>query len=379
MCLFCFVCSFRSSHFTSSFLLPSGDHFSSHSFTSKPHITTHTLFAMSTESDLLWSLFNDSTKAELPFFAPLPQVDAPPPESFDSEFSELEFDGPVQLPIQLEDNFTTIRGSTPVFTSPSAFTHSTESGYDIAASEYSYVGYPASNYSMPLDMAFHNVRVSSEYGGVDTMHDSIYPAAFPNSFGPLPPSPSPSPPVRVAKALSDYGPSKPRQSHFGISPDHLSLPHQHPTSAVPTVLSVRAPDTQSSTGPSRAHQCPNCNRGKTISFLFFLKQSRTNDTFPAFARAFNLKTHMDTHNPDRSKPFICPHSSCKRSFSRKHDLQRHRTAIHRDQGSSSSVYSDSSRVSKPLIGVTAGTRAWCDKCGKGHVGREGGCDCNDVK
>ncbi|KAI9445070.1 hypothetical protein H4582DRAFT_1805696 [Lactarius indigo] len=314
---------------------------------------------MSTESDLLWSLFNDSTKAELPFFAPLPQVDAPPPESFDNEFSELEFDGPVQLPIQLEDSFTNLRGSPPVFTSPSAFSHSTESGYDIAASEYSFVGYPASNYSMPLDMAFHNVRVSSEYGGVDTMHDSIYSSAFHHSsFGPLPPSPSPSPPVRVAKALSDYGPSKPRQPHFGISPDNLSLPRPHPTPAVPTILSVQTPDAQTNTGPNRAHQCPNCNR--------------------AFARAFNLKTHMDTHNPERSKPFICPHSSCKRSFSRKHDLQRHRTAIHRDQASSS-VYSDSSRVSKPAIGVTAGTRAWCEKCGKGHVGREGGCDCNDVK
>ncbi|KAN0134858.1 hypothetical protein V8E53_007232 [Lactarius tabidus] len=312
------------------------------------------------DSDLLWSLFNDSTKAELPFFAPLPQVDAPPPESFDNEFSELDFEGPVQLPIQLEDNFTNIRGSTPIFTSPSAFTHSTESAYDIAASEYSYVGYPASNYSMPLDMAFHhNVRVSSEYGGVDAIHDSIYPPTFHNSFGPLPPSPSPSPPVRVTKARSDYGPSKTCQSHFGISPDNLSLPRQHPTPAVPTVLSVRQTDSQTNTGASRAHQCPNCNR--------------------AFARAFNLKTHMDTHNPERAKPFVCPYSSCKRSFSRKHDLQRHRTAIHRDQASSSSVYSDSSRISKPAIGVTAGTRAWCDKCGKGHVGREGGCECNDVK
>ncbi|KAH9004314.1 hypothetical protein EDB86DRAFT_2162469 [Lactarius hatsudake] len=211
---------------------------------------------------------------------------------------------------------------------------------------------------MPLDLAFHNVRVSSEYGGVDTMHDSIYSSAFRGSFGPLPPSPSPSPPVRVAKALSDYGPSKPRQPHFGISPDNLSLPRPHPTPAVPTVLSVQSPDAQTNPSPNRAHQCPNCNR--------------------AFARAFNLKTHMDTHNPERAKPFVCPHSSCKRSFSRKHDLQRHRTAIHRDQASSS-VYSDSSRVSKPAIGVTAGTRAWCEKCGKGHVGREGGCDCNDVK
>jgi hypothetical protein len=243
-------------------------HFSSHRFTLEPHITTSSPFAMSAaESDLLWSLFNDSTKAELPFFAPLPQVDAPPPESFDNEFSELDFEGPVQLPIQLEDNFTNIRGSTPVFTSPSAFTHSTESAYDIAASEYSYVGYPASNYSMPLDMAFHhNVRVSSEYGGVDPMHDSIYPPTFHNSFGPLPPSPSPSPPVRVTKARSDYGPSKSRQSHFGISPDNLSLPRQHATPTVPTVLSVQAPDSQTNTGPNRAHQCPNCNRGRHFFF-----------------------------------------------------------------------------------------------------------------
>jgi hypothetical protein len=265
--MFWFVWVDSAVHFTPS-LGFSVFHFSSHRFTLEPHITTCSLFAMSTaDSDLLWSLFNDSTKAELPFFAPLPQVDAPPPESFDNEFSELDFEGPVQLPIQLEDNFTNIRGSTPIFTSPSAFTHSTESAYDIAASEYSYVGYPASNYSMPLDMAFHhNVRVSSEYGGVDAIHDSIYPPTFHNSFGPLPPSPSPSPPVRVTKARSDYGPSKTCQSHFGISPDNLSLPRQHPTPAVPTVLSVRATDLQTNTGASRAHQCPNCNRGKNFFF-----------------------------------------------------------------------------------------------------------------
>ncbi|KAI0307936.1 hypothetical protein B0F90DRAFT_1664892 [Multifurca ochricompacta] len=221
---------------------------------------------MSTDSDILWSWLSESTKADLPFFAPLPQVDAPPPESFDNEFEELEFDG-AQLPIQLEDTFSTLRGTTPVFTgSPSAFTQSTESGYDIANSEYSYLGYPTSNYSMPLDIAFQNVRVSSDYGAIDTLHDPIYTPSFPNdlaSFGPLPPSPSASPPIRVTKSQSDYGSSKPRQSHFGISPDNLSLHHQRLTPTVPTALPVQViSETQPHTGPGRVHQCPNCSRGR---------------------------------------------------------------------------------------------------------------------
>ncbi|PWN24011.1 hypothetical protein BCV69DRAFT_232692, partial [Microstroma glucosiphilum] len=53
----------------------------------------------------------------------------------------------------------------------------------------------------------------------------------------------------------------------------------------------------------------------------------------AFARAYNLNTHFATHDPDpnRAKPFPCPYPSCKsefRSFSRKHDLQRHIASTH---------------------------------------------------
>lgn len=216
---------------------------------------------MSTE-ECLWSFLGEAAKPDLPFFPPLPQADAPPPESFDTEFEGLEFEG-VQLP---EDPFSQFRGSTPVFISPSAFTHSTESGYDLAASEYSY-GYPHSNYSMPLDIAFQNVRVSSEYGGVDPLQNPAYPPAFNDlsSFGTLPPTPSPSPPLRMGKAQSDYGPSKSRQSHFGISPDNLSLHRQQPTTpTVPPVLPVQVSDKQSHAGHGKAHQCPNCNRGKII-------------------------------------------------------------------------------------------------------------------
>jgi hypothetical protein len=213
---------------------------------------------MSTDTDF-WTLFSEDTKAGLPFFAPLPQADAPSAESFDNEIEGLEFDETVPLPA-LDNTFSTFRDSTPVFTSPSVFSHSTESGYDIAASEYSYVHYPPSNYSMPLDMAFQGVRVGSEYGGIETMHDPMYPSPFPNDFGALPPSPSASPPLRLAKAQSDYGPSKPpRHPHLAISPENLSLPQN----TTPAVLTVQAtPDTQRHSGPGRMHQCPNCNRGK---------------------------------------------------------------------------------------------------------------------
>ena len=54
---------------------------------------------------------------------------------------------------------------------------------------------------------------------------------------------------------------------------------------------------------------------------------------PAFARAYNLKTHIQTHDPNRLKPYACHHKSCGRSFSRKHDLTRHIQSKHTDLGS----------------------------------------------
>jgi hypothetical protein len=85
---------------------------------------------------------------------------------------------------------------------------------------------------------------------------------------------------------------------------------------------------------------------------------------------------MATHDPNRLKPHVCPHRSCGRSFSRKHDLGRHIISIHRDESVASSHHSNSSKNS---IGVEQGNRSWCDVCGKGAVGRSAQCDCAEIK
>lgn len=86
--------------------------------------------------------------------------------------------------------------------------------------------------------------------------------------------------------------------------------------------------------PKKRHKCTVCGRG--------------------FARVFNLKSHVQTHDPLRPKPHQCPHHMCKRSFSRLHDLERHRQGIHSDgplvdakrQGVSPSVVRAQSRMQR---------------------------------
>ncbi len=52
----------------------------------------------------------------------------------------------------------------------------------------------------------------------------------------------------------------------------------------------------------------------------------------AFDRAFNLKTHMATHDAERDKPYVCPLDGCGRDFARKHDCQRHVRTVHIKRG-----------------------------------------------
>ncbi|KAI7822523.1 hypothetical protein BC939DRAFT_380865, partial [Gamsiella multidivaricata] len=48
----------------------------------------------------------------------------------------------------------------------------------------------------------------------------------------------------------------------------------------------------------------------------------------AFSRLFNLNTHERTHDRSKARLFACPEQDCKKSFTRKNDLQRHQISIH---------------------------------------------------
>ncbi|ETW77829.1 hypothetical protein HETIRDRAFT_157336 [Heterobasidion irregulare TC 32-1] len=43
----------------------------------------------------------------------------------------------------------------------------------------------------------------------------------------------------------------------------------------------------------------------------------------SFATRWNLKTHMDLHDPNRMKLFACTHKGCHYASARKNDLKRH--------------------------------------------------------
>jgi len=46
-----------------------------------------------------------------------------------------------------------------------------------------------------------------------------------------------------------------------------------------------------------------------------------------FQRNFNLRSHKQTHQPMRDKPFACNHYDCEKRFVRKTDLIRHEQSV----------------------------------------------------
>lgn len=116
-------------------------------------------------------------------------------------------------------------------------------------------------------------------------------------------------------------------------------------------------------GSQKRFQCPKCSR--------------------AFARAYNLNTHLSTHDPDpsRAKPFPCPYKSCKaeggRSFSRKHDLQRHVASVHEWEPEpgvnerTGEVVEGGDTGGLASLGLGApGKKFRCEKCSRAFVRRD---------
>ncbi|THV06067.1 hypothetical protein K435DRAFT_773547 [Dendrothele bispora CBS 962.96] len=327
----------------------------------------------------------------LPYHAPA-DVLAPHPDLFDSEldsslagFDELQFQ---LLTVENNDAFSFLRSDTPTCGPPSTITVSSESAsaYDsYSAHSESLYNYPqspyaASNYSFPLEleMDFQRIRVDpvADYANNHASQVNSLDAVDPSAFGSLPPTPPRSPPNHAQagakvytgrSSFSDYGPpsrnsiSHDYYSQVNYGATHLNAPTVSPVHVnsqlpvVPSIPLVASPE-EFKGDPRKKYKCTICPR--------------------AFARAYNLKTHMATHDPNRLKPHVCPHRSCGRSFSRKHDLGRHLISIHRDESVCSSQHSKSSKHS---IGVEKGPRSWCEHCGKGSIGRNVECECNDVK
>ncbi|KAF9015017.1 hypothetical protein BDQ17DRAFT_1385834 [Cyathus striatus] len=328
------------------------------------------------------------------FFQTPADILAPHPDLFESDIDSnlAAFGDQLQLlTVDSNDAYSILRADHLGPCGPlSTITVSSESAYDsLSTRSESYYNHPtsphpSSNYSFPLDleMDFQRVRVESEYSAthpsaLSLMDDSI----DPTSFGPLPPTPPRSPHVPMTShkpyeksfprsSYSDYGPprrsSMSQQDYYQIG---FSAPAMGPTVSplhVSPQLSTVPVQQQAQIGeeykgdPRKKYKCPSCPR--------------------AFARAYNLKTHMSTHDPNRLKPHVCPHASCARSFSRKHDLGRHLVSIHRDDSILSSHHSVSSVSTKNnVIGVENGPRRWCESCGKSWVGRATPCSCHDVK
>ncbi|KAF7320023.1 MED6-domain-containing protein [Mycena kentingensis (nom. inval.)] len=314
---------------------------------------------------------------------------APHPDLFELEL-DADLAGFDDQELQLlaidaqHDAYALYRSDTPTRGPPSNITASSESAYNESLSNYSESFYsyphspqPPSNYSFPLDleMDFQRIRVDavSEYAAAQTSTDAaVNRMAFAGASAGPDTTRSTKPYTKAFNSratFSDYGPSTRRPSVpvdiYGqldfatagptVSPSHISS--QLPT--IPGGHMAHVPEEEDYQGDARKkYKCQSCPR--------------------AFARAYNLKTHMATHDPNRLKPHVCPHRSCGRSFSRKHDLGRHLVSIHRDESQrEGSVCSSHHSVgSKQSIGVEQGSRRWCDSCGKGLVGNvDHKCDC----
>lgn len=185
---------------------------------------------------------------------------------------------------------------------------------------------------------------------------------------PLKPGDEPLPSHAAAKhALEPLnGPAKRARSDTPQAPEFK--PQLLSKSGGTTPVLARAEELQRSASTSdlasqKRFQCPKCSR--------------------AFARAYNLNTHLSTHDPDpsRAKPFPCPYKSCKseggRSFSRKHDLQRHVASVHEwepEPGVSEStgeVVSGGDTGGLASLGLGApGKKFRCDKCMRAFVRRD---------
>ncbi|KAI5124412.1 hypothetical protein M0805_008296 [Coniferiporia weirii] len=371
------------------------------------------------------------TAANLDFlsFTNPSDIITPHPDLFESELdlSLAGFD-PLQLQSFLvDDTFNFLRTDTPTCGPPSTFTVSSKSAsaYESLSSySESFYNYAPSTYSFDgLDMDFRRASINahqdyvaaaasqntasglsssnglSEYAYGTSGHSpassgtgSVTTFDEHDSYGTLPPSPVGH---QSGSVYSDYG-----------SDYYPPVGSNHPSLGCAGVVSPRAITSQQALQIQRPQARAPSPVGAGLGMSLLPRIARNDSRHSSqqssssrasaqlvsppiqeddeesadgkrfkckqcprrFTRAFNLKTHLLTHDPNRTKPYICPRDSCGRSFSRKHDLSRHIVSLHRDDPrampSSASASGEGASDSEVSIGVAnLAERSRCDSCG----------------
>ncbi|EJD04349.1 uncharacterized protein FOMMEDRAFT_140334 [Fomitiporia mediterranea MF3/22] len=365
------------------------------------------------------------TSTNLDFFSFTTSSDilAPHPDLFESELdSSLAGFDPLQLQsliVDQPDAFNFLRSDTPTCGPPSTITVSSESAsaYETLSSySESLYNQAPSNYSFPFDLDMDFARASinaqSDYAsarntasglGAETLSDYSYEASRH--------SPASSGSGNIS--LEEYNPRSPANrgsgsvySGYDTRSDYYPVASHHPSLPYSSAISPSSINQASQVQPPQARAPSPVGAGLAMSLLPRIsrhdnrpvprlhpvsqmpahisgahhhpnesiedprKKYQCNQCPRAFARAYNLKTHMATHDPLRPKPFTCNHAGCGRSFSRKHDLGRHLVSIHRDESATGgSMYdggSDSGSSGEQRIGVASMKEGLhrCDACGK---------------
>ncbi|KAI0343979.1 hypothetical protein BDW22DRAFT_1327651 [Trametopsis cervina] len=312
-------------------------------------------------------------------------VDTSTSQAFEEELDLLFSQGILDVTtVPTTDNsaiFERIRTGTPTRGVPSTFTVSSESAsaYDSVYNETESVYTHYSDLSAlheQFTMNFQSLGVADSDASVYSAQSPISPHGSPASnMGISVASFSPTA-FSHRGSFSDYEPTRIRVPPSSASDYYpqMSVPIKYSSHAMqgtvsPANVSSQLPSNQSLQGSIVASQRE--QKHDNMSRVPSSKDSKRKYQCPscprAFARAFNLKTHVQTHDPNRSKPYACQHKSCGRAFSRKHDLTRHLISIHRSD--------------VDPVGVAGGARSRCEDCGA-SAGSNGKmkCDCqNNVK
>ena len=92
------------------------------------------------------------------------------------------------------------------------------------------------------------------------------------------------------------------------SPDDM---HDHEDADPEVIVRRQSPEDEEKRRSGRGFEtkfiCPICSR--------------------EFPRKFNCATHMDTHKPNRERPYVCPIQGCHKGFFRSSELKRHDESV----------------------------------------------------